>query len=52
MNKLQKYNKFFVALLGAIVFTASTFYGDNQYVQMAVVFLTALGVYTVPNKRV
>lgn len=49
MSKAANYTKFFVALLGAIVTVVLQFYGTNKYVQMAVVFLTAVGVYGLPN---
>lgn len=47
---MSKYNKFFVALLGALATVAIQFYGTNQYVQIAVALLTAIGVHQVPNK--
>lgn len=49
-GKYSQYSKFIVALLGAAVTVAVQFYGTNQYVQVAVAFLTALGVYQVSNK--
>jgi hypothetical protein len=49
-NDLKPYNKFFVALLGAALTTVSQFYGNNPYVAMVLTLLTALGVYSTPNK--
>ena len=51
LEKLAPYNKFLIALLGSVVNTVVIFYGDNPYVSLAVLILTALGVYQVPNKR-
>lgn len=50
LDKLAKYNKLWVALLGAAVTTAMQFYPTNKWVMIVVVFATALGVYQVPNK--
>lgn len=50
INDLKAYNKFFIALLGAVVTTVVAFYGNNPYVQACVALLSVLGVYTVPNK--
>lgn len=50
INDLKPYNKFIVALLGAILTTVTQFYGNNTYVVMVVTLATALGVYSVPNK--
>ena len=46
-----KYDKFLTVLLGAVLSTATQFYGTNKYVTIAVFFATALGVYAVPNKK-
>lgn len=51
LEALKPYNKFLVALLGAVVTTALQFYGDNPYVVLAVTLLTALGVYQVKNEE-
>ena len=51
MSKSANYVKFIVALLGAAVTVGIQFYGTNKYVQMAVAFLTAAGVYTFPNTK-
>lgn len=45
-----KYDKFLLALLGAVATVVESQYGTNQYVMVGVAILTALGVYTVPNK--
>ncbi len=50
LNKLAPYNKFLVALLGAVVTVVVQFFGDNQLVGVVVAVLTALGVYQVPNR--
>lgn len=49
MERIAPYRKFLIALLGAVISTVVQFYGDNQYVLIAVALLTALGVYQVPN---
>ncbi len=48
---LSRYNKLWVALVGAVVTALVTYYGKNQAVQSLVPFLTAIGVYTTPNKE-
>jgi len=50
LSKLQPYSKFLVALVGAVAQVAAEYYGNNQYVVLALAFLTALGVYQVRNK--
>lgn len=50
INDLKPYNKFLLALLIAVINVAVAFYGNNPYIQAAVPFLTAVGVYSVPNK--
>lgn len=50
INDFKPYNKFLLALLVAVINVIVQFYGTNQYVQTAVPFLTALGVFAVPNK--
>lgn len=52
LEDLNKYRKTVVALVGAAVVTALQFYPTNKYVLIAVAFLTALGVYQIPNKEV
>lgn len=53
LSKLHTpYNKFVIAVLGAVLAVVVQFYGDNVYVQGAVAILTALGVYSVPNRKV
>lgn len=51
LAKLAPYNKFLVALLGAVLTTVVQFYGDNPYVTLVVTLLTAVGVYHAPNKK-
>lgn len=49
---MQKYNKAIVAVVGAVISGLSLYYGvDNEYVQIAVLIATALGVYGIPNKK-
>lgn len=45
-----KYDKFLLAVLGAVVTVVETQYGTNHWVMTAVAVLTALGVYATPNK--
>lgn len=45
-----KYDKLLVALLGAVVTVVETQYSTSHWVQVAVAVLTALGVYSTPNK--
>ena len=52
LEKLKPYNKFLIALLGAVVTVVVQHYGDSNIVQIVVAILTALGVYTVPNHPV
>lgn len=52
IDTLKPYNKFLIALLGAILTVVVQYYGDNTYVVMVTSLLTALGVYQVPNKEV
>lgn len=44
--------KFLLALVAAVASTVAMFYGSNPYVQIALAFLTATGVWAVPNKQV
>lgn len=50
INDFKPYNKFLLALLIAAVNVVVAFYGTNPYIQLAVPFLVAIGIYTVPNK--
>jgi len=50
LSKLFKYNKLWVALLGAVATVLLQFYGTNPKVQMLVSVLTALGVYQAKNQ--
>lgn len=48
--KLSKYNKFLVALAGLTVGLLTYFLGGNSHLTITVIqFLTAVGVYAVPN---
>lgn len=48
---MQKYNKFIVAIVGAVVAGLYSYYGaGNEAVQTLVAVLTAFGVYGVANK--
>ena len=49
LKKIAPYNKFLIALAGALATVAVQFYGKNPAVQLTVSFLTALGVVGVPN---
>jgi hypothetical protein len=45
-----KYDKFLLAVLGALAQVVQVQYGTNHYVQIVLAVLTALGVFVVPNK--
>lgn len=47
---MGKYSKFVVAVVGFGVSLASVYFGNAQWLPPLVAFLTALGVYQVPNK--
>lgn len=48
---MTKYNKFIVAIVGAVVAGLYSYYGaGNELVQTLVAVATALGVYGVANK--
>lgn len=49
---LTKYDKFLVALLGAVAQVVAVQFGNNHTVQIVLAVLTALGVYTAQNKVV
>lgn len=49
LTKLKPYNKFLVAVVGAVVTVVEQQFAGNKYVAMAVAVLTALGVYGVKN---
>lgn len=52
VSKLAKYNKFWVACAGLIVMFVTKKYGVNSDIYTYLVpFLTALGVYSIPNKQ-
>lgn len=46
---MQKYRKFIIAFIGAVVTILVQQNSGNDIVQAAIPLLTALGVYTVPN---
>jgi len=49
---MSKYNKFIVAVVGAVIAGLNIFYGpENNLVTLAIAVATALGVYQVPNKK-
>lgn len=51
VKKLAEYNKLWVALAGVAVTVVARRYGvDSDVYTLLVPFLTALGVYAVPNK--
>lgn len=50
MEPFTKYDKFLVACLGAVAQVVNDQYGQNKYVALALLLLTALGVYQRPNK--
>lgn len=51
MKDLQKYNKFWIALVGAVATILVQQYGENEWVQALLPLLTALGVYQVRNVK-
>lgn len=51
IKKLQKYNKFIIALATVLLAGLVQVYGDNQWVQLAVALAGAFGVYIVKNKK-
>lgn len=51
IKSLAKYNKLWVALAGLVVTIVARRYGvESDVYTLLVPFLTALGVYAVPNK--
>lgn len=50
MNELQKYNKFIVAIVGAVVSYLVAHYGAQDWVNAVVLAATAIGVYSIPNQ--
>lgn len=50
-HPLAKYNKLLVALVGAVATVLVQEYANSEWVQAALPFLTALGVYSAPNKK-
>ena len=47
-----KYDKFIVAIVGAVVSYLVAHYGSVDWVNAIVLAVTALGVYATPNKGV
>lgn len=47
----KEYQKFWIAMLGAILTVVNQYFGQNMYVQMAIALATAFGVVSVPNKK-
>jgi len=50
-EKLQKYTKALIAVVGVILTGLNVAYGTNPSVQMAINVAVALGVYQLPNKK-
>lgn len=52
LEKFAKYNKFIVAIVGAVISGLLLFYGTDvpEYVNLIILVATALGVYQVPNR--
>lgn len=46
---MQKYNKLWIALAGAIITVLVDYFGNHELVAQLIPFLTALGVYRTPN---
>jgi len=50
-EKLQKYTKALIAVVGVILTGLNVAYGTNPQVQVAINVAVALGVYQLPNKK-
>ncbi len=48
---MAKYRKFIVAVIGFAVSVASVYFTDTTWLPPLVAFLTAIGVYQVPNAK-
>ena len=48
---MQKYNKFIVAIVGGAVTFCSLYFNSPEWLSGVTIALTALGVYTSPNKK-
>ena len=46
---MRKYAKGLVGLAGAVLVSVASVYGDTAWVTIALSFVTAFGVYMVPN---
>ena len=46
---MQKYNKFIIAIVGAVLNVVAVQFASSKYAAIAIAIATALGVYTVPN---
>jgi uncharacterized membrane protein YjjP (DUF1212 family) len=46
---MQRYAKAIVAIAGAVVASALALYGEQDWLVLAATFITAFGVYMVPN---
>lgn len=51
MKELQKYNKFIVALVTAVIAGLSYLYADAQWLPIVINLAGALGVYQIPNRK-
>lgn len=47
---MQKYNKTYIAIAGAVLQVLVQRFSDNVYVQIAVAVGAIFGVYVMPNK--
>lgn len=47
---MQKYNKAIVAVVGGLVTFASIYFNSPDWLSGVTIALSALGVYTAPNK--
>lgn len=54
LDKIQAYAKFLVAIIGAVLTSASTLFPDNTVVKdwgpLVLSLVTAIAVYRVPNR--
>lgn len=52
MDNLAKYNKTIVAIVGVIAITIAQTITDEKWAAVATAVAIALGVYSVPNKKI